>query len=36
MTEVLRDAKDIASLTRGSKKAPGEKPAKDAEDDQER
>jgi uncharacterized membrane protein YqiK len=36
MTEVLRDAKDIASLTRGSKKAPAEKPAKDGEDDQER
>jgi uncharacterized membrane protein YqiK len=36
MTEVLRDAKDIAALTRGGKKAPTEKPAKDSEDDRER
>ena len=36
MTEVLRDAKDIASLTRGSKNAPAEKPPKDGEDDRER
>jgi uncharacterized membrane protein YqiK len=36
MTEVLRDAKDIASLTRGAQKAPTEKPAKDGEDERER
>ena len=36
MTEVLRDAKDIAALTRGAKKEPAEKPAKDGEDDRER
>src|SRR5580692_11001158 len=35
MTEVLRDAKDIASLTRGVKKEP-QKPAKEGEDDTER
>jgi uncharacterized membrane protein YqiK len=36
MTEVLRDAKDIASLTRGAKKPPTEKTAKDGEDDRDR
>jgi uncharacterized membrane protein YqiK len=36
MTEVLRDAKDIASLTRGAKKETPQKPAKDGEDDQDR
>jgi uncharacterized membrane protein YqiK len=36
MTEVLRDAKDIASLTRGAQKGPTEKPAKDSEDDRDR
>ena len=35
MTEVLRDAKDIASLTRGKKETP-QKPAKEGEDDTER
>jgi uncharacterized membrane protein YqiK len=35
MTEVLRDAKDIASLTRGKKETP-QKPAKDNEDDGDR
>jgi hypothetical protein len=36
MTEVLRDAKDIASLTRGAKKETPQRPAKDGEDDQDR
>jgi hypothetical protein len=36
MTEVLRDAKDIAALTHGAKKGPTEKPAKDSDDDRDR
>jgi uncharacterized membrane protein YqiK len=36
MTEVLRDAKDIASLTRGSTKGPADKAPKGGEDDRDR
>ena len=36
MTDVLRDAKDISSLTRDKKARQGEKPAKDDEDDRDR
>jgi uncharacterized membrane protein YqiK len=36
MTEVLRDAKDIAALTRDSKKETKEKPTKDSEEDRDR
>ena len=36
MTEVLRDAKDIAALTRNSKKVAKEKPGKPGEDDRDR
>jgi hypothetical protein len=36
MTEVLRDAKDIAALTRDGKKGAKEKPVKPGEDDRDR
>jgi hypothetical protein len=36
MTEVLRDAKDIAALTRDGKKGVKDKPAKPGEDDRDR
>ena len=36
MTEVLRDAKDIAALTRDGKKGAKEKPAKPGDDDRDR
>ena len=36
MTEVLRDAKDIAALTREGKKGAKENPAKPGEDDRDR
>jgi hypothetical protein len=36
MTEVLRDAKDIAALTRDGKKGPKEKSAKPGDDDRDR
>ncbi len=36
MTEVLRDAKDIAALTRDGQKSAKEKPPKPGEDDRDR